>query len=94
MTSVEDLIYPNVTKSKRVGITGAEVIKIWTKDDFEKVKKFYQDRLGRPIKEDSEENEASFVSVGKSKITVTIKPDDDLLVISVGYVALSIPNFR
>lgn len=93
--SAADLIYPNTTKSKKVGAAGTEVFEMWTKDDFEDVKKFYQDRLGRPIK--SEENQASFVSVGKSKITVTIKPDDDdedQLVISVIYVALPIPNFR
>ena len=95
--SVEDLLYPNVTNSRRVGALGSETIQLWTKDDFEKVKKFYQERLGPPMKEDSEERKASFMSVGQNKIIIAIKPDkknDDQLVISIVYAGLPIPNFR
>ena len=96
VSSLEDLKYPNITDSQKVNIfgLGPETLQMWTKDDFEDVKQFYQDRLGTPLS--GTDDEAVFIAKGQKQITVHINPAKKRkgqLLITVVYIDFS-PNRR
>jgi hypothetical protein len=89
---LEDLKYPNGTVVETVRFQGTEKLGLRTEDDFEEVIEFYQDRLGAPVKQDNDKNQATFMTSNWRTI-VTINPDKqhrDQLSISI--VLLNLPN--
>lgn len=71
--------YPGSTSSQSSRIPGAELTTLRTKDNFDTIRAYYVEKLGKPALETNERNQrrALFLSAGQPSVAVLIQESND-----------------